>query len=448
MSFEFLNYLKFQVNKTLEAFVEVVKATATKLPESRFAILEPMLRPGVRWYSEGHEELRIGYSRMIGAIGLINISLIKCDDLPSQIFEDDGVHLTRGTGLPFLNAIIYYAEDIFKAAIIDLEQDVQMESILAPEPNGVLTLTSGVTGEEKTTEEKLKELLSDLEKRRVNDDMMFARLREELDFTANTKKEDRVMVTGMTTLAPKPKGQVEQRAWIREVAESTLEAILPGARAMVQFVSPNRSLGSEVPACEVKIKDREFAQKIRKEYGRLRKEGKLEGRVFVANCVTLGTRVRMEVLKAIARKCSGQDEDLFVHGFTSRPVLQVRPKNGGPQFALTYVDAIKRYKNRVKEADLGLAYERAGMSFVGQMGQNFIVLTDKGVRIGGRQTRGGSGGGPRFLSGANKRPLEEDNDKNEPPKRQSSSGGRGGRGGGMGRGGSGMGGTPTPKGNK
>ena len=420
--------------------METVKTTATRLPETRFAILEPTLRPGVRWFTEGYEELRVEYTKMIGAIGLINISLIKCDDLPTQIFDTDGVHLTRGTCLPFLNVVVYFAEDIFKASLVDLEQDVQME-----ESGSAGIVTSVVVGEETTTEEKLKEVLADLEKRRVNDDMMFARLREELDFIANTKKEDRVMVTGMTTLAPKPTGQVDARAWIREVAESTLEAILPGSRAMVQFVSPNRSLGLEVPACEVKIKDREFAVKIRKEYGRLRKEGKLQGRVFVANCVTLGTRVRMEVLKAIGKKCSGPGEDLFVHGFTSRPVLQVKPKNGGPQFALTYVDAIRRYGNRVKEADLCLAYERAGMSFVGQMRQNFIVLTDKGVRQGGRQPRGGSGSGPRFLSGSNKRPLEEGLDKEGLAKRQSSSDGRGGRGGGAGRGGLGRG--ETPKGN-
>ena len=429
------------MNQTLVDFVETVKTTATRLPETRFAILEPTLRPGVRWFSEGYEELRVGYTKMIGAIGLINISIIKCEDLPSQIFEADGVHLTKGTCLPFLNAVIYFAEDIFKASLIDLEQDVQME-----ETGSASIVTNVVVSEEMTTEEKLKEVLADLEKRRVNDDMMFARLREELDFIANTKKEDRVMVTGMTTLAPKPTGQVEARTWIREIADATLEAIVPGAKAMIQFVSPNRSLGLEVPACEVKIKDREFAVKIRKEYGRLRKEGKLEGRVFVANCVTLGTRVRMEVLKAIGKKCSGPGEDLFVHGFTSRPVLQVKPKNGGPQFALTYVDAIKRYGNRVKEADLGLAYERAGMSFVGQMRQNFIVLTDKGVRQGGRQPRGGSGSGPRFLSGSNKRPLEEGRDKEGLAKRQSSSEGRGGRGGGAGRGGLGRG--ETPKGNK
>ena len=46
--------------------------------------------------------------------------------------------------------------------------------------------------------------------------------------------------------------------------------------------------------------------------------------MFIANCVTLATRVRTDVLKAIAQKMTNDTEDYFVLGFTSRPVLQVR----------------------------------------------------------------------------------------------------------------------------
>ena len=49
-------------------------------------------------------------------------------------------------------------------------------------------------------------------------------------------------------------------------------------------------------------------------------------------------------------------------GFTSRPVLQVKRKDGSGQSALTFVDAISRYEGRIKEAELSLAYERAGMT--------------------------------------------------------------------------------------
>ena len=220
--------------------------------------------------------------------------------------------------------------------------------------------------------------------------------------------------------------------------DAALNAIIPGSDKQIQFCSPNRSFTAAVPVCEVKFKEREEALKIRKEFGKQRKEKRNEGGAYIANCVTLGTRVRIEILKAIARKCSSPGEDMFVHGFTSRPVLQVKPKNGGRQMGLTFVDAVVRYGGRVKEADLGLAYERAGTSFVGQMSQNFVVLTDKGVRKGGRQPRGGGNGGSMILTGGNKRTLEEGKDNETMAKKQaggSGRGGSGGRGGMMARGG-------------
>ena len=57
----------------------------------------------------------------------------------------------------------------------------------------------------------------------------------------------------------------------------------------------------------------------------------------------------------------------------------------------------------MKGVDLSLAYDRAGMTFKGQLRQNFIVLNDKGVKRGGRDVGGGGGGGPPTLTGGNKR---------------------------------------------
>ena len=71
----------------------------------------------------------------------------------------------------------------------------------------------------------------------------------------------------------------------------------------------------------------------------------------------------------------------------------------------------------------------AGTSFAGQISQNFIVLTDKGVRKGGRQV---------ILTGGNKRTLKEGKDNETMAKKQaegSGRGGGGGRGGAMARGG-------------
>jgi hypothetical protein len=38
-----------------------------------------------------------------------------------QQFENDGVHLTKASGKDFINAILYYSKEYFKANFIDLE---------------------------------------------------------------------------------------------------------------------------------------------------------------------------------------------------------------------------------------------------------------------------------------------------------------------------------------
>ena len=404
-------------------------------------MVEPTQRPGVSWYFDDFKNLKTTYNMMLSALGLINLGMIKYDDLPSQLFIPDGVHLTPGMGLQFLNAVLYFAGQFFDASLVNLEDEAQMETeeteVVASGSGGILQLTQNQETL-KTTEEKLLEVIADMEKRRANDDLVFARIREELDFIANTRKEDRIVITGLTSDTPKPKGEAEVRGWARAAVDAALHSIIPDSDKNIQFCSPNRNVNAGVPVCEVKFRDKEMALKVRKEFGKMRKEKRYEGSIFISNCVTLGTRVRTEILKAIARKCTGSSEDMYVHGFTSRPVLQVKPKNGGSQSALTFVDAIVKYGNRVKETDLTLAYERAGTSFAGQMGQNFIVLTDKGVKKGGRQSRGGRGAGQMILTGGNKRALEDGKDSGNVAKKQVGSSGRGGsngRGGMMARGG-------------
>ena len=97
----------------------------------------------------------------------------------------------------------------------------------------------------------------------------------------------------------------------------------------------------------------------------------------MSNSVTLGTRVRIEILKAMAKCLGSNSETMYVSAFSSRPLLHVRPKEtGSRQLPFTYADAITRYGKQIRQSDLGEAYRRAGNSFKGQLQQNFVVLYD------------------------------------------------------------------------
>ena len=87
------------VNKAPGEFLEVVKLTATRLPGTKFAMVEPMSRPAVDWYTEGLTEFTKVYTNSLTGLQLINISMIKRADLPSQIFAEDNIHRIDSMGV-------------------------------------------------------------------------------------------------------------------------------------------------------------------------------------------------------------------------------------------------------------------------------------------------------------------------------------------------------------
>jgi hypothetical protein len=114
---------------------------------------------------------------------------------------------------------------------------------------------------------------------------------------------------------------------------------------------------------------------------RKKKAGVDFGRTFLANSVTLTTQVRIDILKAVARKFSSEGEDLYVTAFASRPVLQVKQKKEqGRTMAYTFSDAIQKYGEGLRESNLGEAYRRAGSVFKGQLQQIFVLLKSKRIQ--------------------------------------------------------------------
>jgi hypothetical protein len=418
------------IDGTMKEYLDVVESTATRLPNTAFALVEPMRRPGLPWYEEKVENIIDFHNRCVNNMRMKNVGRIAGLMAGTQIFDSFGVHLIPSAGVKFVEMIVLNADDLVESMsseVVDVEmieatkaekgmskKSVE-DKVVASDKIPVVVPESLNVRKTKTVEERLDDVEADIRTRRINDNMVFARIREEQDYQINEKKEDRVFITGMTSEVSRPSGEPEARAWIKEIVADALDKIIPDSGKMIQFVSMNKNQ-SGVPNCEVKLKEKEWAARLRKTFGKMRKEGKVEGRIFLTNCVTMGTRVRLEILRAIARKCSNAAVDMFVMGFSSRPVLQVKRKDGGNPMVLTFVDAVAKYGKLLKETDLGFAYERAGTSFSGQMSQNFIVLTDANVITG---PRGGGRPGPPKFTGGNKRALERGEGQSSLPKRQS-----------------------------
>jgi hypothetical protein len=151
-----------------------------------------------------------------------------------------------------------------------------------------------------------------------------------------------------------------------------------GVSSDIIFVTQGKSGNRDVLLVEVRLSSKEVAIRIRKTFAQKRKNKKDAGKIFITNCVTLATRVRTEIMKAMARKFQTEHEEIFVMGYSTWPTLHVKPKEKNQKALwLSFSDALVRYGAGLKETDLAQAYNKAGIAFRGQLEQNFVVLHER-----------------------------------------------------------------------
>ena len=98
--------------------------------------------------------------------------------------------------------------------------------------------------------------------------------------------------------------------------------------------------------------------------------------VSISFAHTLGTRVRISLMRAISKRQKEKDPNAVcsVSAFTSRPLLRVGGKDQGTRF-LSFVDAISGFRHLLTQEDLDRALSLcSGMK--GKLKSKFLVLSD------------------------------------------------------------------------
>ena len=98
--------------------------------------------------------------------------------------------------------------------------------------------------------------------------------------------------------------------------------------------------------------------------------------MYITNNYTAATRVRVEIMKAIVKKCETNEERMFLNQFCNRPVIRIANTRTRHERVWTFTDLIETYGRALTDADLEVAYRRAGNKFTGQMKQIFGVLKE------------------------------------------------------------------------
>ena len=405
------------LSSAIQEYVDVVKEAATRLPESTFLLVKPILRPALNWFDLNFEEICEDLKEKITKMNCVNVSEIQSLSRASQNFASDGVHLTTESGRLFVDCIISASEAHYNAGpMIDLaeEDDEKMETNQTATASGSSTSIRKVSfrdNKEQSSQELgsrlerveagLKKLETEFKLKAWKDSLMTAKLREDIDFMTNVKNEDRIVLTGLTATSPPPQKQEDKIAWIRNIVKEFVKTIDPESSEKINFVKQGRSKEKEIPMAEVRFETKEIASALRRKFVDMRKAGHDFGRVYMSNCVTLATRVRVDILKSIVKQFTGKDDlEMYVAAYTSRPVLKIKNIKTQNISVHTFTDALLRFGKKLDLNNIDDAYRRAGRAFTGNMEQNFVVLTDN-RRIPASAL-------PSGPSGQNKkRPLED-----------------------------------------
>jgi len=232
-------------------------------------------------------------------------------------------------------------------------------------------------------------LRSEVATRRSQDNLIFARLKEDQDYALNKNREDRFTVSGLKLSQAPPQDALERKEFFKDLLTTlVLEAcpdLDPPPRVLDVFV--NMRYGRGAPFIEGRLDSATSSSAFRIAAAGLAKvETSRFASLFVANSVTLTTRVRIEILKALSKLLTTSSEEAYVQSFTSRPMLHYQSRDHvlhplpGTNRSYSFVEAVGRWGDRLTTVMLLPAYKRARPAFIGCLEQYFVVLKENEPR--------------------------------------------------------------------
>jgi hypothetical protein len=152
------------------------------------------------------------------------------------------------------------------------------------------------------------------------------RLREDADTNINEKRLDRVVFSGYKPSSSPPQGDFKKmNEWITRQELDACQLINDRITSNdIIYVQALSAVKAPTIVMEVRLADVRAAENIRRQFGINRKQFSRE--LYVATSITQGTRVRIAIMMAMARKIEGENNSpthAYCSGKTLCPVVKV-----------------------------------------------------------------------------------------------------------------------------
>jgi len=405
------------MDQSLVRHFEILSDFCKTHPNLVVAVGFPLLRLQPTWFESNYQNLIVRFEFEFDTTAPTNMKLLR--SFGEELIFEDSVHLPSDLGVRYVNHLVEEGWHLFDSTELNKLSLVQRSSPDFDVPVQVSTsdlLTSDrmsdlmkmserkkVTG---LTEDHFQVLLSEIKKNNVTDrvqtiesrldkvektqlelassaDLAIAKLYEDQDFSKNSSRENRVSLGSLYLKDPLPSDRPGQLELLKQRVSSLISDLFKQESNRpevlgVSIKSAGLTQKGAVKDFDIIFKSPAQALSFRKVLGvESRKAGVFKG-LYVSNCVTHSTKVRIDIMTAIARKLSSQTTHSFCQSFISRPVLHVKPKNGsGASKVYTFVDAVREFGSLLTEEDLSPAYRRAGSIYSGMLTKFFVVLKEK-----------------------------------------------------------------------
>lgn len=375
------------IDQTISSYVSGIAVKTSKVPN--VLLLCPLLRSSPPWFAGYRDRYRQNMTELIKPYS--NMTLLP--DFPVNMDVDlvtDGVHLTPEAGARFFDFLVECLLDVRcvtttsgepatneaqkLAAMIRGESSSSsgdvldfLRSTIVPKLDDISGMKTKIGAVEQTTA-----------KRMLEDDAILARHSDELDQLKNQKWENRVVIVGMKS-DNYPEQLRERKNYLADRVRPLIESII-GETVFDVYPKPALLSNGIVPPFEIRFPTIQDCQKFKKEaFKKVKEDPATYGELGIHPRLTLASRVRVEILRAISKKLTAPNASGYCPIYGTRPILHVGPAENGrvqPTETLTFVDAVLRYRHLLTINDLHFAYQRVGNGFKDALRQTFMVLNE------------------------------------------------------------------------
>ena len=86
----------------IDKFYDIIKAAKKRLPNSNLVVIKPLTRPGHKWYDDQIWTWASYYEGGARTLRNQKVVCMSTNEKEVQVFEDDGVHLTKFAGKDYV----------------------------------------------------------------------------------------------------------------------------------------------------------------------------------------------------------------------------------------------------------------------------------------------------------------------------------------------------------